>query len=220
MDIATRSGRTITVDEIYRLDFESEEPIRQELWHIQEGDTVLDIGASLGIYTLPALACGARVFAVDILDDPHTSPLAVMARDNGIDEKLVVIRCAVGDEDGYPPWLADALIREHSTYPGLSAAEMERDGLGWSTIDKLVSGYCIDKVDWIKIDTEGGEWPILLGARKTLERDHPKLLVEEHSHIPWVHDAQSGPNVYRYLNELGYGVRAIPYDNRELWWCV
>ena len=34
-------------------------------WQVETGDVVLDIGAGYGSYTLPALACGARVYAID-----------------------------------------------------------------------------------------------------------------------------------------------------------
>jgi FkbM family methyltransferase len=220
----TTCGREITIPDMYAADFDSEVSIRDEYWHISEGDVVLDIGASVGIYTIPALAHGARVFAVDILNDPETSPLVQIARDNGLDERLVPIQCAVADEiDGearYPDVLMSVIRTEQPnqwgglTYPGL------RDAQVWTTIDRMVEEHSIDRLDWIKIDTEGGELPILRGARKSLERFHPKLLVEEHSHIPHIRATNNAPALREYLGDLDYGIQERSYLERALWYCV
>ena len=44
--------------------FDDERDVRDELWAVAPGDTIFDIGAAYGSYTLCALACGAaQVFA-------------------------------------------------------------------------------------------------------------------------------------------------------------
>ena len=208
----TSCGHPLTIDEIYAPDFGTEVSVREEFWRITEGDVVLDIGASVGIYTLPALACGAAVVAVDILNDPETSPLTRMARANGLEEKLTATQAALGDEDGYPQWLLDGMREHPEIYPGLADCE-------WTTVDRLVAGHQIGHVDWIKVDTEGGEVPILRGARNTLERDHPKLLIEEHSHIEHVRAAGNAATLRDLLAGHGYAINVVPYENRELWYC-
>jgi FkbM family methyltransferase len=214
MDI-TSCGHHLVIPEIYVDNFVSEVSIRDRFWHIAEGDVVLDIGASVGIYTLPALACGARVFAIDVLDE---TPLDCMAQDNGLAEKLVIIRCAVGDVHRYPPELMAAVRADEqsggSMYPGLL------DDCAWSTVDKIVAEYGIERVDWIKIDTEGGELPILQGAAATLTRDHPKLLIEEHSHIEHIRAMDNAPRLRELLSGHGYMWEEVPYENRALWYCV
>ena len=49
----------------YALHFDDEAEIRDAYWNPQAGDRVIDIGARYGSYTLPALAAGAHVTAVD-----------------------------------------------------------------------------------------------------------------------------------------------------------
>ena len=214
----TSCGHELEIPDAHAEDFASEVTIRDQFWRIAPGDVVLDIGASVGTYALPALALGASVFAVDVLDDPHTSPLACIAHDNGLTEKLVIIQCAVGDADGYPSEIMSVVHSEQPDhyggirYPGLKDCN-------WSTVDKLVSGYCIEQVDWIKIDTEGGELPILRGAGRTLDRDHPKLLVEEHSHLEHIRNMGSAAQLRELLSYHGYIWVEVPYEDRALWFC-
>lgn len=203
-------GQVLDIPDRYLENFESETELRNQLWTVHPGDVVMDIGASLGIYTLPALALGAYVLAVDVLE---MGPLRDMARDNKLDGALTVIQCALGADDGYPGWLMDAVHHnDGNSYPGLADCV-------WSTVDNLAEEHDLDRLDWVKIDTEGGELPILLGAAETLKRFHPKLLIEEHSHMPHVAAAGSGRLVRALLESLGYGISVHPVENRELWFC-
>jgi FkbM family methyltransferase len=214
-------GHVLTIPDEHAADFASEAAIRDRFWHIRPDDVVLDIGASVGIYTLPALAMGAYVFAIDVLNDPHASPLARMAQENGLAEKLLIIQCAVGENNGfdspdmrcgYSAEMMDAVRTYPAVYPGLTDCS-------WSTVDNLVRGYCIEHVDWIKVDTEGGELPVLRGAAATLGRDHPRLLVEEHSHLEHIRAMGSADKLRAELDRHGYAREEVPYEERFLWFC-
>jgi FkbM family methyltransferase len=75
-----------------------------------------------------------------------------------------------------------------------------------TTLDKtLVS---CDRVDFIKIDVDGGEYDVLLGGERVLERCHPHLLIE-YSEIAY---AQSGANwdqLRAFLKALGYRIYLV-----------
>jgi FkbM family methyltransferase len=45
-------------------------------------------------------------------------------------------------------------------------------------LDHFIHVHGIGKVDFIKIDTEGGEFAILRGAQALIQRDHPVILME------------------------------------------
>jgi FkbM family methyltransferase len=203
-------GHKLTIPDMYAGDFAHEIEVRDRWWHITAGETVLDIGSSLGTYTLPALAAGACVFSVDVLEQ---NPLREMIKANGLADRSVLIQAAVGGEHGYPPELMSAVGTNPVIYPGLADSPI------WTTVDNLVKGYCIERVDWIKVDTEGAEVPILRGAWDTLERDHPRLLIEEHSHLPHIRAMDNARRLRELLVGHGYTVEIMPYDNRELWFC-
>jgi hypothetical protein len=47
-----------------------------------------------------------------------------------------------------------------------------------TTLDALVAGGTLPPPDVIKIDVEGGEWDVFLGARQTLAAHRPAIIFE------------------------------------------
>lgn len=45
-------------------------------------------------------------------------------------------------------------------------------------LDTYIENKKIERVDFIKIDTEGSEFSILRGAKKMIQRDHPIMIIE------------------------------------------
>lgn len=207
-------GHWLLVPDRYRGDFADEAPVREQVWGaVKQGQVVLDIGASLGTYTLPALAAGATVIAVDVLGEVG---LIEMARDNGLSARLTVLEgVVVADNHGYPEWLIDAIQLHGESYP-----EILDEDKTWVTIDQLAIQQALPTVDWIKVDTEGGELPIMRGALGVLQKYKPNLVIEEHSHLPWVKAAGSGDQLHAYLHELSYSITRLVYQNREIWFCL
>jgi FkbM family methyltransferase len=72
-----------------------------------------------------------------------------------------------------------------------------------TTIDRLNASLTLDRVDFIKLDLEGGEYRALLGGRDVLSR-HMPVVVFENS----IHAAQQGSfsssDLYDYLTDFGY----------------
>ena len=81
----------------------------------------------------------------------------------------------------------------------------------------------------IKIDVEGGEWRVLLGAERTLAAHHPVLIIEHYAGAAGVHGI--GPEqLHPYLTSLGYRIldadgggpysldeMRATFDARKLW---
>lgn len=63
------------------------------------------------------------------------------------------------------------------------------------TVDQVLSSYGIEKIDFIKIDVDGGDYEVLLGAKVILSQCHPPLVVEMHKNQKEIMD---------YLTDLGY----------------
>ena len=70
----------------------------------------------------------------------------------------------------------------------------------------------------IKCDVEGAELLVLQGARDTLARHHPTLLVSVH---PWAmpQHGHTKEMLSDFLTRLGYGITLIAVDHEEHWWC-
>jgi FkbM family methyltransferase len=186
----------------YALYYDDEAEIRDAYWNPAKGDRVIDIGARYGSYTLPALAAGAHVTAVD----PHAQILGLLgaaAEVNGFANRLTTICAAVLDAQSYPEQLA---VEVGERWPPGSPGDDGR----FVTLDWLAGD---DPVDWVKIDVEGVELQVLKGGLKTLKCCHPSLLIEDHTRVyPWCEDNQIRERMHELLEGIGYVVESVPYE--------
>lgn len=139
--------------------------------YVKKGDIVVDIGANRGDYTNQFLKRGAFVYAFE--------PSAIFRSLFHRYEHHKMVKCisvALGKEDG-ETWLN----------------EFVGDGVSTTVTDNLI-GYdgmimkhkiLVRKLDdfnlepdFIKIDTEGMDYEVLLGAKETLKKHRPKVLIE------------------------------------------
>jgi FkbM family methyltransferase len=182
---------------------DEETPIRERYWQPKADDVCIDIGAFHGSYTLPALAAGAKVYALD----GRFAPLKVLrkrADGFGISDRLTLVHAAISNGKPY----AKEHVQAIATGPKPSR-EMIPDAL-WYTLDDLVSMWKPDRIDWIKVDVEGGEVGVLEGATRTLRRFSPRLLIEDHTRVyPWVAWQGTTARLLNLLDEYGYTTEYI-----------
>lgn len=185
--------------------FDDEEEIRERYWRIEEGDVVLDLGAGYGSYTLPALACGARVYAIDS-NKAALDVLLAAALLNGFTD-ITTLHMAVYDGSSEIPL---ALKRQHKHSEHSPSRHVH-----WATLDGLVAGGVVDegRVDWLKIDVEGAELGVLEGGVKLLERHRPNLIIEDHSKVyEWVARQRLTSKMVDLLYGLDYHIEVVPYS--------
>ena len=148
------------------------EPHSRQLWGIWCGDggTVLDVGAYTGLFAIGAAMLGCRVTAFEPM--PFN---AERLNDNANlnDADMRIVEAAVSDHDG------DTAITFNPKVPFTSGASLIRKkGHKLSVAVMTIDSLNLPQVTAIKIDVERGEPLVLAGARETLARCRPKLLVE------------------------------------------
>jgi FkbM family methyltransferase len=182
--------------------YADEAPIRDAYWKPRRGDVVIDAGAAVGSYAIPALIAGARVIAVDP-DAGATAKLERVAALNGLQD-YEIRHCALFDSGGYPDDMRAAL--EAGGYSYLIPPR----GTEFITLDDV--GASLDRLDWVKADVEGAELGLLRGGMSTLTRFHPRLLIEDHTEVyPFVAEMRSRHLCIELLEGLGYSVEVIPW---------
>lgn len=187
----------------------NEQAVRDKYWHIQSGQVVIDVGCAWGLYTLPALQQGATVYAVDpsnwILD---------LAKDKL--ERLTIINKAVAEEEaGYSEELWKALENTMTAH-GLGVYNLLKRDTEFTTLDKIVKEYDINRLDWIKIDVEGAELSVLKGGINALVKFHPSLLIEDHSLVyEFVKEMDSTRKIKELLLSLDYKIEDYHYDKED-----
>lgn len=77
-----------------------------------------------------------------------------------------------------------------------------------ASIDGIVHDANLDKVNFIKMDVEGWEYKTLLGARRTIEKFKPILLIEMNFGTLQIQGADY-KMIYDFLIELNYSWRIV-----------
>lgn len=197
--------------------FDDEAEIRDGHWLIEPDDVVVDVGSHFGSYTIPALACGAAVYAVDP-DDRVTGVMnAILDLNPGFSDSLVLLHVALTDREGLTPFYRAELedrFRGLGPHPGM----MTPLDCAYSSLDELAEGYGLTRLDWVKIDVEGLELGVLRGSEKTLGTFNPTIIIEDHTAVyPFVREMNSTQQCVQLLERLGYRVDAdIPYAGTGL----
>jgi len=85
--------------------------------------------------------------------------------------------------------------------PNVRTASLEE--VEMRTLDAILADVRLDRVDFIKIDVEGSEPRVLVGAQETLARHRPVLQLELEP--DWLARQNSSPaEVFRLLDAAGY----------------
>ena len=162
------------------------------LFRPPEGDTVVDIGAHMGRYTIPSsksVGMSGKVVAIEA----HPYNFRILQHNLRLNKlkNVSVLNCAVysnrarlklylPDEDlGYTmhhSLMTNYLASKYSNEIERKYIEVEAD-----TLDNLLKVRGINEVNWIKIDVEGAELEVLKGAREILSTNtRISILVEIH----------------------------------------
>lgn len=154
------------------------EPVqtRKFIKSIKEGDTVFDIGANVGYYTVLAsklVGVKGKVYAVE----PDKKNIELLKKNIELNNCLNVeiVPIALGSENKISYFLSDR------ANPGESriTQKVTKELVQVKTLDKLVKEKNIKKVDVIKLDVEGGEVDVFRGAKKLVKSSkNLKIFVE------------------------------------------
>jgi FkbM family methyltransferase len=136
-------------------------------WQADEARDFLDIGANIGYYSLYLAPCVRRVYAFE----PDERCLATLRANARIARNVEVVAQAVTARSGLVRFdVSDGTEFSHIAEGG------EREVMATS-VDDFVATTEAD-VGLIKIDVEGHDLSVLLGARKTLRATHALVLTE------------------------------------------
>jgi FkbM family methyltransferase len=204
------SERMLTLASIRAVGQEHEpEAHRIILGAIQPGDTVADVGASAGLYTIPmARRVGdtGRVFAFEP-DEQSFKTLRRHVELNGVSQRVELIRAAVADERGSVRFISGQGPLSHIAPPGNTAAASSTECV------RLDDVFADSKVAVMKVDVEGYEEKVLRGAARLLtdpDRSPSVVLLDLHP-FAWQGAGltTTQESLVVFLNECGYRVETL-----------
>jgi FkbM family methyltransferase len=180
---------------------------------VKPGDTVIDIGANIGAHTLPlaqlvgpsgrVIAFEPTAFAFRKLRHNVTLNPELASRILALQHVLVSASEEAVPTTLFSSWPLSSGEPLHAKHRGRS---MTTEGASAVTFDDAVSRLGVARIDFVKIDVDGHELPVLQGGVKTLKRFGPTLLIEL---APYAHEEEGHnfDNLLRLLAECGYRLR-------------
>jgi len=177
---------------------------------LREGDVALDIGANIGAHTLHIAQCvghAGRVVAIEPTDFAYGKLCQNLSLNPALADRVEthqVMLVAPGDkteaEPVYSSWPLTAAGDRHPLHLGQL---MSVGGARAQTLDDLLAPVGLARLDLVKIDIDGHEVAALRGARDTLQRFHPLIVMELAPYVLRERGA-SLAELLDLLGEVGY----------------
>ncbi len=168
----------------------------------QDGDTVIDVGAYVGMFsvkTVVDMRGTGRVISVE----PSPANSAYLLQ-NTLGFNVIRVPVALGASAGYGRLTKSDASPCHQL---TQRRDRDTEEVRIETMDGMVARLEIDKVDFVKIDAEGSELKVLQGATNTLGNNRLHLAIAAY------HDLDTGepelPQVRKLLEDAGFRVQVI-----------
>lgn len=152
---------------------------------VESGDVVVDAGANTGVYALAVAATRPDASVVAFEPSPTVvEQCRTNVRANGFEDRVDVRAVGLGSEAGEATFYRstyDELGSFNAGNAGAWEASVEETvSVPVATVDGLVEDGEMPPPDHLKVDVEGFEHEVLLGARETLRRHRPAVYLEVH----------------------------------------
>lgn len=151
---------------------------------VKPGNTVLDVGANLGWFSLlSSRIVGDTGRVVSFEPEPTTfSLLEKSVNKNGI-HNVTLLREVASDVDG--TYSLDLPVGENWGTSSIKRHSTESIVVPSSRVDTIIRRLMIDQIDLAKIDVEGGEPEVLRGMSSLIEQNKVVRMIMEWNPSQW-----------------------------------
>jgi FkbM family methyltransferase len=165
--------------------FGAYEPELREVFKavLPPGGVAIDVGANIGWHTLllaRLVGSAGRVIAAEA--NPHVRVRLTENLQLNRFDQVEVVPFAIGDADGvaqfHGPRADDPGAGNGHVVFAAEAAQRETIQVETRRLDSICPKAGIERLDLVKIDVEGFEWPVLQGGEETISRFRPHLVFE------------------------------------------
>lgn len=192
--------------------------LRQDYGTPPDDAVIVDLGASIGVFSIYAAATArnVRVYAYEPMP-PFFRLLEDNVRLNGRGGAITCVNAAVaGTAAERDLYVGGTSFFFPTLLPSTADASAPRTRVPCTTLDDVVAAHRLARVDLLKMDIEGAEYEVLYGAHACLERVR-EIRMEYHT----VDQAERNlEGLKRFLTARGYRIareRADTPTNGTLW---
>jgi FkbM family methyltransferase len=152
------------------------EPREKLYGMIKPGMTILDIGANIGETSMAFSKLAGekgRVFSFE--PDPQTFAHLLTHLELNACTNVIPFNKGLGQKEG------ELFLEEGEHNSGgnrISPDQRRGKKIAVTTLDQFLKENGVEKIDFIKIDVEGYEYNVLLGAGETITKHHPAFFIE------------------------------------------
>lgn len=174
---------------------------------IADGAVAMDVGANVGTHTLvmaKLVGSAGKVFAFD----PDPESLGRLRENISLNAftNIKVLSVALSDHAGKASLFSYSdKMTDHGTASLYGLPKLEKGGVevGVKMLDTVVAEEKLNRLDFIKIDTRGSDFPIIKGARESIRKFNP-YIVFEYNEENWNRAHVAWEDVQKFFHECGY----------------
>jgi FkbM family methyltransferase len=163
------------------------------------GKTFIDVGAHIGSVIADVIHHDDSINIIAFEAIPEKT--AALQRKF---QRVKIFQCAVGDRDGFVSFFINTRKSGYSSLgKSCDSTDLKEITVPMRRIDDWVQR---DDVDAIKIDVEGAELGVLLGAKKLIEKSRPVIMFESGPMDNGLGYTKEG--IWNFFNDINYTLHA------------
>jgi FkbM family methyltransferase len=143
---------------------------------IRHGQQILDVGAHVGYFSLlfaKWVGTAGSIHSFEPSPKTRDRLLKNSSLNPELRERIQIHGLGLSDRDGFA-----SIASPDATNSGCNYIDFHTGDIKITTLDHFVEANRINQIDLIKVDVEGSECALLNGARNTLRRFHPMIVIE------------------------------------------
>ena len=177
---------------------------------LNPGDVAIDIGANIGAHTLhlaEAVGSSGQVLAVEPATEIFLKLKENLRQNPNLVDRVHAFQVMLMVEDSmefpkeiYARWPLKGSPKAHPLHGGVAVST---EGAIIKSLDSMLDEIDIKQVNLIKLDVDGYELDVLLGAAETIRRYKPAIIFE---HSPYTSEERNiAPNsIINFLKSMDY----------------
>ncbi len=163
----------VFLNDVYDLELRREDRQSSTRW-----GTVVDVGAHVGLFAVRAARLAERVICCEPIEE-NRQLLEKNLASSGT-ANVVITPYAIGGHDGETEIHRSVNQAGHSLFKLLSGDGTKSNSVPIRRLETLCQEQGIDRIDLLKLDCEGAEYPILLSASDELLGRIDRIVLEYH----------------------------------------
>ncbi len=196
LDNKSKEDIQYILNEIYCLNY-----YNNDFLYVEEGDIVIDIGFNYGLFSLQALDNNAKKI---IGFEPNTK-LVKWFNENIKDDRIDLHEVAISNKNGFTSFYESEYFGKSTIYSDINEKDTKESYIvRVINFNEFIKTNNIDKIDYLKIDCEGGEYDIIESIpNEYLKNNIRKIAVEFHHKI----DNPRVINLFNKLDDCGFEIK-------------